>query len=184
MVRKGVFYTMKYGEMIPGRFCTRPNRFVAHVELKGQEEICHVKNTGRCRELLLQGPGVGAGLTGIRSGKLTRSDCSGESRAAHQHGFPGAQSDSSGVAVSRGAGRGGGAVARVDAWGFPLRLFFPPGWTPVLFGGQGRDIGRGWGSSLPRGAYPAGGPSIFWDWPRLPPRDTGRTFCLLSKWEM
>ena len=40
MVRKGVFYTMKYGEMIPGRFCTRPNRFVAHVELKGQEEIC------------------------------------------------------------------------------------------------------------------------------------------------
>ena len=55
MVRKGVFYTMKYGEMIPGRFCTRPNRFVAHVELKGQEEICHVKNTGRCRELLLPG---------------------------------------------------------------------------------------------------------------------------------
>ena len=55
MVRKGVFYTMKYGEMIPGRFCTRPNRFVAHVELKGQEEICHVKNTGRCRELLIPG---------------------------------------------------------------------------------------------------------------------------------
>ena len=58
MVRKGVFYTMKYGEMIPGRFCTRPNRFVAHVELKGQEEICHVKNTGRCRELLVPGARV------------------------------------------------------------------------------------------------------------------------------
>lgn len=58
MVRKGVFYTMKYGEMIPGRFCTRPNRFVAHVELKGREEICHVKNTGRCRELLLPGTRV------------------------------------------------------------------------------------------------------------------------------
>ena len=56
---------MKYGEMIPGRFCTRPNRFVAHVELKGREEICHVKNTGRCRELLLPGARFGAGLTGI-----------------------------------------------------------------------------------------------------------------------
>ena len=48
---KGVFYTMHYGAMIPGRFCARLNRFVAQVELEGREETCHVKNTGRCREL-------------------------------------------------------------------------------------------------------------------------------------
>ena len=34
-----------------GRFVSRPNRFIAHVEVDGQIEVCHVKNTGRCREL-------------------------------------------------------------------------------------------------------------------------------------
>ncbi len=33
----------------------RPNRFIAHIEINGREEICHVKNTGRCKELLLPG---------------------------------------------------------------------------------------------------------------------------------
>ena len=33
----------------------RPNRFIAHIEIDGKEEICHVKNTGRCRELLQPG---------------------------------------------------------------------------------------------------------------------------------
>ena len=55
---KGVFYTMHYGAMIPGRFCARLNRFVAQVELEGREETFHVKNTGRCRELLLPGARV------------------------------------------------------------------------------------------------------------------------------
>ena len=49
---------MKYGEMISGRFLARPNRFIAHVEIGGQREICHVKNTGRCRELLPVGARV------------------------------------------------------------------------------------------------------------------------------
>lgn len=44
---------MKYSHTVKGRFISRPNRFVAHVEVKGREEICHVKNTGRCRELLM-----------------------------------------------------------------------------------------------------------------------------------
>ena len=43
---------MHYPNMIPGKFLSRPNRFIAHVEIEGQEEIVHVKNTGRCRELL------------------------------------------------------------------------------------------------------------------------------------
>ena len=38
--------------MIKGRFISRPNRFIAHVEINGKEEIVHVKNTGRCAELL------------------------------------------------------------------------------------------------------------------------------------
>ena len=46
---------MIYANMVPGRFLSRPNRFIAHVEIDGTEEICHVKNTGRCRELLVPG---------------------------------------------------------------------------------------------------------------------------------
>lgn len=46
---------MQYANVRPGIFRARPNRFVAHVELDGREEIVHVKNTGRCRELLIPG---------------------------------------------------------------------------------------------------------------------------------
>ena len=49
---------MKYPNIILGRFLRRPNRFIAHVELDGQEVVCHVKNTGRCRELLVPGAAV------------------------------------------------------------------------------------------------------------------------------
>ena len=43
---------MVYQNMVPGVFLDRPNRFIAHVELEGNVETVHVKNTGRCRELL------------------------------------------------------------------------------------------------------------------------------------
>ena len=49
---------MKYSNMVEGRFLARPNRFIAHVEIGGKTEICHVKNTGRCRELLPTGARV------------------------------------------------------------------------------------------------------------------------------
>lgn len=49
---------MRYEHMVPGIFLARPNRFVAHVQIGGKEEICHVKNTGRCRELLPAGAQV------------------------------------------------------------------------------------------------------------------------------
>lgn len=49
---------MKYSNMIPGTFLARPNRFVAHVQIDGQTETVHVKNTGRCRELLPVGAEV------------------------------------------------------------------------------------------------------------------------------
>ena len=46
---------MNYSHTVKARFLDRPNRFVAHVELDGQTETVHVKNTGRCRELLVPG---------------------------------------------------------------------------------------------------------------------------------
>lgn len=49
---------MQYTNVMAGRFIARPNRFIAHVEIAGQEEIVHVKNTGRCKELLVPGATV------------------------------------------------------------------------------------------------------------------------------
>ena len=49
---------MRYENMVPGIFLARPNRFIAHVEINGRMEVCHVKNTGRCRELLPAGAKV------------------------------------------------------------------------------------------------------------------------------
>ena len=49
---------MHYENMVRGNFLARPNRFIAHIEIDGQAEICHVKNTGRCRELLTPGATV------------------------------------------------------------------------------------------------------------------------------
>lgn len=43
---------MKYGRIVEGRFIERPNRFVAYVDIAGKREKVHVKNTGRCKELL------------------------------------------------------------------------------------------------------------------------------------
>lgn len=49
---------MRYHDVREARFLFRPNRFIAHVELDGKEEVVHVKNTGRCRELLTPGARV------------------------------------------------------------------------------------------------------------------------------
>jgi sugar fermentation stimulation protein A len=44
---------MKYDNIVKGKFIARPNRFIAHIEINGKIEVCHVKNTGRCKELLI-----------------------------------------------------------------------------------------------------------------------------------
>ena len=49
---------MVYSNMVPGIFLARPNRFIAHVEIEAQSQVVHVKNTGRCRELLPVGAQV------------------------------------------------------------------------------------------------------------------------------
>ena len=49
---------MQYGNTVTGIFLSRPNRFIAYVEINGEKKVCHVKNTGRCRELLIAGATV------------------------------------------------------------------------------------------------------------------------------
>ena len=64
---------MEYRDVVRGRFLSRPNRFIALVELDGAETVCHVKNTGRCRELLI--PGAWVYLTpGTAPGRKTAYD--------------------------------------------------------------------------------------------------------------
>ena len=49
---------MKYRKILPARFLNRPNRFIADVDINGRKERVHVKNTGRCKELLSEGARV------------------------------------------------------------------------------------------------------------------------------
>ena len=49
---------MIYDNITEGVFSARPNRFIAEVEISGETTVCHVKNTGRCRELLIPGAKV------------------------------------------------------------------------------------------------------------------------------
>ncbi len=49
---------MQYANIHKARFLSRPNRFIAHVEVEGEQVVAHVKNTGRCRELLVPGTTV------------------------------------------------------------------------------------------------------------------------------
>lgn len=49
---------MNYNNICEGIFLSRPNRFIAYVEIDGKTEVCHVKNTGRCKELLIPGAKV------------------------------------------------------------------------------------------------------------------------------
>ena len=58
-LQKGGDICMEYSQnIVPGRFVSRPNRFIAHIEIDGIRQVCHVKNTGRCRELLPAGAAV------------------------------------------------------------------------------------------------------------------------------
>lgn len=64
---------MRYSNITKGKFLDRPNRFIAHVELDGRRETVHVKNTGRCRELLLPGAEVWLTAPGTE-GRKTKYD--------------------------------------------------------------------------------------------------------------
>lgn len=65
---------MRYERVVPARFLDRPNRFIAHVELDGRVETVHVKNTGRCRELLVPNARVYLSDAGEGAERKTRYD--------------------------------------------------------------------------------------------------------------
>ena len=65
---------MRYSKIVPARFIDRPNRFIAHVALDGRTETVHVKNTGRCRELLVPGALVYLSDAGEHTARKTRYD--------------------------------------------------------------------------------------------------------------
>ena len=54
---------MRYKNTVCGKFIERPNRFIAHVEVNGNVETVHVKNTGRCKELLVSGADITLALS-------------------------------------------------------------------------------------------------------------------------
>ena len=64
---------MQYENVVQGRFLSRPNRFIAVVDIGGTEAVCHVKNTGRCRELLVPGAAVWL-APGVTPGRKTPYD--------------------------------------------------------------------------------------------------------------
>lgn len=64
---------MRYQNIVRGIFTDRPNRFTAHVDIVGHTETVHVKNTGRCRELLLPGAEVWLTAPGTE-GRKTKYD--------------------------------------------------------------------------------------------------------------
>lgn len=63
---------MKYKTIKKGKFMDRPNRFLAHVEVEGRIETVHVKNTGRCKELLIPGASVILEDCAFSTGRRTR----------------------------------------------------------------------------------------------------------------
>lgn len=65
---------MKYNRIIEAKFLSRPNRFIAEVEIDGTTEIAHVKNTGRCAELLVPGCRVWLDRAPEGSGRRTKFD--------------------------------------------------------------------------------------------------------------
>ncbi len=65
---------MRYERIEPGVFLARPNRFIAYVKMDGRTETVHVKNTGRCRELLVPGARVYLADAGENAARKTRYD--------------------------------------------------------------------------------------------------------------
>ena len=84
---------MKYNKVVPGIFIKRPNRFIAHIMINGNEEICHVKNTGRCKELLIPGCTVYCSVSDNPQRK-TKFDLIAVEKIRNYHAFVAAETTS------------------------------------------------------------------------------------------
>ena len=67
------YYNMRYNNITRAIFLDRPNRFIANVDIEGHIETVHVKNTGRCKELLIPGCEVWLNAPGT-PGRKTKYD--------------------------------------------------------------------------------------------------------------
>lgn len=99
---------MKYNQVVSGTFLQRPNRFIAHVLIDSKEEICHVKNTGRCHELLIPGCIVYCAVSDNPQRKTKFDLIAVEKRVAYptgtnQQGIPVATTTSSEAIETNGA---------------------------------------------------------------------------------
>ena len=96
---------MTYGAVVKGTFRARPNRFIAQVDTEEGTQVCHVKNTGRCKELLVPGATVYL-AEGKNPARKTKYDLVAveKGQPAHQHGQPGAQPGGPGVPAPAAAG--------------------------------------------------------------------------------
>lgn len=93
---------MKYNTIISGQFVSRPNRFIAQVQVDGAMQTVHVKNTGRCKELLLPGADVRLEVCDNPNHK-TKYDLVAvykPSLGGGQHRQPGPQQGGAGVAAN------------------------------------------------------------------------------------
>ena len=81
---------MRYEHISKGVFLERPNRFLAYAELAGKKETIHVKNTGRCAELLK--PDLCTGKSEYKTEDEVGSDLRGKGRPACQYGLPDTES--------------------------------------------------------------------------------------------
>ena len=153
---------MIYPSVARGRFLARPNRFIAHVELGGETLVCHVKNTGRCRELLVPGRTVWL-AEGTNPGRKTKYDLIGVEKPTPGGALPvNMDAQAPNRVFGEWAAAGGlgfcPSAAGDPVRGLPVRLLLGgrPG-PPGLLGDQGGDPGGGRGGPLPPTPPPCGG---------------------------
>ena len=126
---------MKYHNTKNGIFLARPNRFIAHVEVEGRAEVCHVKNTGRCRELLT--PGVPVVLSRAENpARKTKYDLIAVYKDGHHLINMDSQAPNAAAAELLARLYPGVAVRAEQRWGssrFDFALDFPEGraWLEV-----------------------------------------------------
>lgn len=149
---------MQYTHIVPARFCRRPNRFIAEAELPdGSLERVHVKNTGRCRELLV--PGARIYLEGSqRMARKTRFDL-----VAVEKGSRLINMDAQAPTGSSASGPDGWFCAGTDPAApgdglgeIQIRLLLGGGRAAGVCRGQGGHPGRGWGRVLSGCTHGAG----------------------------
>lgn len=92
---------MKYERIERATFLERPNRFIAYARIAGKQETIHVKNTGRCAELLVPEAEIFVQESDNPERKTKGSDRGEKRRSSDQYGFPDPQQSRGRMAACR-----------------------------------------------------------------------------------